>query len=162
MNYWTPRTEQIVGPSLRGSGKNRPTPAAERARGPNGVPIVLMSVRTNKLRRDALAGDAKAIEILARFFSDPSTTQAKRLRNEALKALSKKLMVGLQCSPHRVATMLTMAGKVLQQPGRSLSPSAFGRMSPEELRNLESDVRELLEYELPWPCQRSMISICKL
>jgi hypothetical protein len=124
--------------------------------------VVLMSVATDDLRKRARAGDAKAAEIMAIYFRDPSTTQTKRLRNENLKALALKLIVGLQCSPHRAATMLTLAGNVLQQHGRSLSPSSFGRLSPDELRDLENDVRRLLEYELPWPCQRSMISICKL
>ncbi|MBH5372951.1 hypothetical protein [Bradyrhizobium glycinis] len=124
--------------------------------------IVLMSVALDDVRKRAQAGDPKAIEIMARFFRDPSTTQTKRLRNDDLRALAQKLIVSLQCSPHRAATMLTMAGEVLQQPGRSLSPSSFGRLSPDELRDLENEVRRLIGYRLPWPCQRSMISICKL
>lgn len=145
--------------------KKSANPCGERGAGVCDLPInsiVLMSAALDRVRQRAQAGDPKAIDILARCFRDPSPTQAKRLRNDALKALSEKLLVGLQCSPHRVATMLTLAGEVLQRPGRSLSPSAFGRMSPEELRDLESEVRALLDYELPWPCQRTMISICKL
>jgi hypothetical protein len=58
---------------------------------------------------------------------------------------------------------LTEAGNVLQQFGRSLPASGvFGGLSSDERRILELDVRRLLEHELPWPGQRTMIDVCKI
>lgn len=126
------------------------------------VPIMMMCQLGDRLRDQAAAGDAKAIQILIALApKDLPPAAVRAWRDVEIRRLANWIVGRLPgCSSTKTSELLALAGELLAVRGRALgNHPAFASLTREERTKLEGDVLTILRVAPRWPSARQIRNI---